>query len=158
MTMDMKDMVTALASMPDEERRTMMTDRLTMFAEMPDADREGAMRQMMEAVGALSSDGQRTMIKARTEVLADLPDATRQKLMGTHMMIMMAMPPERMMAEMETVKSIVPQLTKERRAIAMKMMESMQMPRSGGAMAQTQARAQRADSPPPRRPAWWKFW
>jgi Protein of unknown function (DUF3106) len=158
MTMDMKDMVAALAGMPEEQRRTMMAERLAMFAEMPDTDREGAMRQMSEAVQALPSNDQRALIKTRTEILADLPEATRQKLMGTHMKAMMAMPPEAMMAEMKTVESITPQLTKERQAIVMKMMESMPMPETAGAMAGMQPGQSGGASLAPRRRAWWKFW
>lgn len=160
MTMDMGDMVTALAGMPDDQRRTMMTERLEMFAEMEDADREGAMGQMMEAVGTLPDGDQRKLIKTRTEVLADLPEASREKLMGTHMKLMMAMPQEGMMAEMETIKSIVPELTDRRQAVVMKMMEAMPMPGGDGmGMSQgTQARQPVGAASQPGRRAWWRFW
>lgn len=159
MTMDMKDMVTALVGMPEDGRRKMMTDRLEMFAEMKDADREGAMGQMMEAVGPLPRGDQRKIIKTRTEVLADLPERTRQTLMGTHIKLMMAMPQERMMAEMETIKSIVPELTDRRGAIVMKMMEAMPMPGGNGmGMSHAPASPGAPAALASRRRSWWRFW
>ncbi|MBI2172393.1 MAG: hypothetical protein HYU30_10350, partial [Chloroflexi bacterium] len=103
MAMDMKDMVRALASMPEGQRKTMMGERLKMFAEMGDADRARAMQQMMEAVETLSEPDVRKMIKTRTEILCEVPDKTRMTLMQTHMGLLQKMPPERAMMEMKTI-------------------------------------------------------
>ena len=71
MSMNISDMVNALAGMPDDKRKTMMTDRLNMFAEMPDEQRKTAMTGMILAVANLPEDGRKKLVKTRTECLCE---------------------------------------------------------------------------------------
>ena len=135
MTMDMNDMAKALAGMPDEQRETMMRERLTMFAEMPDAERRGAMGAMVDAVGTLDDDSKRKLIKTRTALLADFPEGQRKTLMMTHMDILKTKPQQQMMAEMQLVQSIIPELSASQRQVIEQAMKMMPMP----AMADTGA-------------------
>lgn len=162
MAMDMKDMVKALATMPEEQRKTMMRGRLQMFSEMTDADRGKAMQMMMEAVGTLPETDIRKLIKTRTELLCDLPDQTRMKLMQTHMGLLQKMPPEKAQMEMKLIQAITPELKPDHQRQVMEMMKMMPMPAMGGTREREPvgvgARPRPAAVPSHRKAPWWKFW
>ena len=154
MAMDMNDMVKALAGMPEEQRETMMRERLTMFAEMPDAERRQAMGAMVAAADTLDDDGKRKLIKSRTALLADFPEGQRKALMMTHMDIMKTKPQQQMMAEMQLVQSIVPELSASQRQVIEQAMKMMPMP----AMAGMGAMEAEGTAPSPPRRRWWQLW
>ena len=158
--MNMKDMVKALAGMPDDQRQTMMTERLGMFAEMEDKERGDAMQMMMSGVGSLGEADQRKMIKTRTIILAGMPPEKRMKLMKTHMGLMEQMP-EKAMAEMQMVQSILPELAKKDREVMQEMMNSMPMPAMGGGgmeEAMTGPGPARTATASAQSKSWWEFW
>lgn len=126
MEMNMQDMVAALATMPEDKRKTMMTERLDMFYGMPEEQRKQGMSGMIQAVGALSDADQRKLVKTRTECLCDFSDEKRNALMGAHMGILQSLGEQARMKEMQTIQSIVPELSPENQAVVKGMMEKMQ--------------------------------
>ncbi|MDE1852848.1 MAG: hypothetical protein KGI38_03765 [Thaumarchaeota archaeon] len=106
----MDDMVKMLASAPEAQRRDMIKTRLSSFAQMNDEERANGMKMMIGAVQKLDQEGIRELTYSRLEALAeDFDPATRKKLMGTHMMVVMGLPKEQMMAELNAVVSAMGQ-------------------------------------------------
>ncbi len=129
--MNMEDMVGALASMNEEKRKTMMSERLEMFANLSEGERRDSMKQMMGAVGKLGESDKRKLIKSRTIILCEMSDTDRKKLMGAHMEIMKGMGQDKMMGEMKIIQSIMPELSQEHQKILEGMMKMMPMPSMG---------------------------
>lgn len=128
MGMDMRSMAAALAQLPEDQRRTMLRERLEMFAAMNDLERASAMRQMMEAVGSLSHEDIKKLFHARYEILFELPEDKRMKLMQTHMGLVQQMGPEKARMEMEITQEIAPTLSARAREGVEQMMKMMPMP------------------------------
>jgi uncharacterized protein YbjQ (UPF0145 family) len=151
--MNMADIVRALAAMPEAQRKTMMQERLAMFAEMGDAERRQAMRQMIEAVNGLPQADVRKLVKTRTEILAGFPVRTRETLMKTHMAVLQALPKEAMMAEMQLVQSIIPELLPSDRQVMEDAMKMMPMPAMAGTASMTGRTVEQRAATPQATPA-----
>lgn len=131
MAMDMRSMAAALAQLPEDQRKTMLRERLDMFAAMNDQERAGAMRQMMEAVGSLPRDDIKKLLRTRTEILFEFPENRRMKLMQTHMGLLQQMGMERAKMEMDLIGEIAPTLSPAAQRGVQEMMKMMPM---GGGM------------------------
>lgn len=106
----MESMVRMLADAPEAQRREMIKTRLISFADMNDSERLNSMRVMMAAAQKLDGEAVRRLTYSRLESLAeDFDPATRKKLMGTHMMMLMGLPKEQMMSEMNAMISVMGQ-------------------------------------------------
>lgn len=106
----MESMVKMLAEAPESQRRQMIKTRLSSFAGMNDADRVNAMKAMISTVQKLQPEAQRKVTFTRLESLAeDFDSPTRKKLMGTHMMVLMSLPKEQMMADINAMVSAMGQ-------------------------------------------------
>lgn len=121
----MIDMMKAMAGLGDEQRKTLLGERLRMFAEMPETQRTQAMREMMSALVTLPREGQKKLIATRLAVLMELPDAQREKLMATHMQLMSGMPAEAQMGELQIVNELVDALPPQTRTEAGAKMSGM---------------------------------
>jgi len=132
MTMD--DMVDALATMDEKQRKAMMAARLDAFAGMPEQERRTAMEMMMRAVGSLSERDARKLVKTRTTIICELPDAKRDVLMGSHMSVLQKLGGKFMMTDMNLVESVMPELSSRHQLMVKEMMKMMNMPsmKSGG--------------------------
>jgi len=153
--MDMKSMAAALASMPEDQRKTMLRERLLMFAEMPDERRAEAMRQMMESVSVLPRQDIRKLFKTRFDILFELPESTRMKLMQTHMALLQQMGMDKMRDEMQLVQELMPELSMATRQGVEQMMKMMPMPAmSMGSGARATAGAVQAAGEPAQLAGW----
>jgi hypothetical protein len=105
-----ESMVRMLAQLPEQQQREMIKTRLATFAEMRDEERVSAMKAMATALQKLDQASQRKLTYARLEALAEnFDDGTRKKLMGTHMQALMGLPKEQMMADLNTMVSVMGQ-------------------------------------------------
>jgi len=106
----MDSMVRTLAGLDEGPRREMIRTRLSSFAAMNDQERANAMKMMISAVQNLDQESIKKLTYTRMEALAEDFDApTRRKLMGTHMMVVMDLPKERMMGELNAMVSAMGQ-------------------------------------------------
>jgi hypothetical protein len=103
-------MVRSLAQMPEPQRREMMRTRLGSFDQMSEGDRTRAMQAMMQATRALDPEAMKRLTITRLESLAeDFDPAGRARLMTTHMKILMGMPPQVMLADLNLTLSVMGQ-------------------------------------------------
>lgn len=124
----MESMVKMLAQAPEEQRREMIRTRLSSFAEMRDSERVDAMKMMLHALQKLGSEDLKKITYTRLEALAEDFDAsTRKKLMGAHMMVLMGLPKEQMMADVSAMVSVMSQCHDKCRMSIMGTMKELMM-------------------------------
>jgi hypothetical protein len=121
----MQEMVRALASLPEEQRRTLMASRLELFAEMEEAERRRSMAEMIEAIMGLSDEERRRLFRTRLEVLAGFPEDKRMKLIQTHMTILQEKGPTAVQQEMQTIHGLLGELSLAAREFVQKLMAQM---------------------------------
>lgn len=124
----MIDMVKAMASLAEAQRKTMLGERLRMFAEMSDAERARMMKEMMSALVTLPREDQKKLIGTRLAVLMELDDASRMKVMNTHMQLMSKMPEQAQTGEVEIINELMDQMPEPARATAKAKMGDMMVP------------------------------
>jgi hypothetical protein len=108
MSETMEAMVRMLAQLPEKQQRDMITSRLAAFADMGDEERLNAMKSMIVALQKMDTESQRKLTYARLEALAEsFDDGTRKKLIGTHMLALMGLPKEQMMADLNIMVSVM---------------------------------------------------
>lgn len=117
MAIDMRAVIGVLAELPEEQRRTMLRERLQLYAGMNETERATAMRQLIEAVSALSRDDAKKILASRAEVLAEFPEATRSAILKTHTILLQQLP-EAAKLERELTAELASSLSPEAQRLA----------------------------------------
>jgi hypothetical protein len=133
----MEAMVRMLAQAPESQRRETIRTRLSTFLGMNDSERADAMKMMMAALQKLDPGDLKKITYTRLEALAeDFDPAARKRLMGTHMMVLMGLPKEQMMADINAMVSVMGQCHEQCRMKIMGTMRElmMEMPQDKRAM------------------------
>jgi flagellar motor component MotA len=128
---DMRGMVRMLARAPEEQRRTMLADRLAVFARQSENQRAGAMRMMLDAALELPDDDYRRLAGSRMQVLMGLAPDEQMTLMRTHLSVLEDLAPEKRAKEMSTMKALTAEMPAERRKMVAAMMEKLGMKLDG---------------------------
>lgn len=123
----MEDMVRSLAALPDEQRRTMLRDRLDLFYEQPEGERKRGMEAMVRALEALSPEDRQKLVRSRLECLCEFPATKREALMRTHMAVLQAVPEATRMVDMGAMKAAIPTLSPANQATIREAMAKLGM-------------------------------
>ena len=121
----MDQMVRMLAAAPDDQRTTMLGDRLTVFAEQDEASREHAMTGMLAAALQLPDDDYQKIATARFKALNGFDADTRMTLMKSHAAVVKSLPADQRQREMKAMKQIVFALPEAERGQVMTMMQNL---------------------------------
>ncbi len=121
----MFEMVKILAEMPEEQRRSVLRERLRMFALMLEGERKRAMRTMLEALLRLPDDELAPVVLTRTRLLSELPERTRRALLQTHVAVLNEFPDADREREWRFVMRAVSRLPAEKRLFFERMIQSM---------------------------------
>jgi hypothetical protein len=121
----MEDMVRALAQAPEDQRKTMLRDRLNTFLSAPEKEAKESMKTMLNALQKLPEDGRRRLVKSRTECLCEFPENERSKLMGIHMAATSEVSSDVAMTDMQATEAIVPELSQPHQQIVKMALQRM---------------------------------
>ena len=77
----MEDMVKMAAESSEEERKTILTQRLNMLAEMPPEQCATSIADLLKGVAKLDSAKRKAFIKTRWGVIFALPEAKRKAIL-----------------------------------------------------------------------------
>lgn len=125
--MDMTPMVEMLAGASEEQRRTMLRDRMAVFASQDDDTRLKGMSAMLKAGLTLPADDYTRIASSRLGVLMELEPQERMKLMQTHAVAVKQLDDTRRAKEMSAMKAAVGALPADRREMVMGMMKQLGM-------------------------------
>jgi len=122
---NMDQMVSMLASAPEEKRTEMLGDRLAVFASQDDVTRERAMKGMLVAALKLPEGEYQKVAASRFKAVMGLDEDTRMTLMKSHAATVKSLPPEQQQKEMKAMKQIVSGLPEDKRGQVMTMMQNL---------------------------------
>lgn len=120
----MDDMVRMLATVSEDQRKTMMKGRIQMFLSMPEEQRQLAIRGMLTALNKLPSDQKKHMIRTRTEIIGELAEDQRRTIMKSRMATMRNLR-EIDMADMQAVEQVMMEVPEGPRMAFMRTMKEL---------------------------------
>ncbi|MFV1991502.1 MAG: hypothetical protein ACC652_12265 [Acidimicrobiales bacterium] len=121
----MDEMVRMLVAAPEDERVSILNDRLAVFADLEPGPREESMRGMLVAALKLPDDEYQKIAAARFKTLQSFPSNTQTMLMKSHAAVVNALPGDQRAKEMTAMNKVVSGLPEDKRAQTMKMMQNL---------------------------------
>lgn len=127
MSQEMIDqMVASVTALPNDQRKTMMKDRMTMIMEMPDEKMKmQALKMMNRALHKLSDQDLMKMLRTRLDLLYEMSQMMREKALMSieaNKAILMQIPEKDMMREAGIMKKLIQELPTDRRTVIESMM------------------------------------
>lgn len=78
----MEDMIRSMADAPDDQRRSMIKERLMTFLSQEESERQAGQKELIQMLSRLSTEQRERFIQTRTEIVAsDLDEGQRKTLM-----------------------------------------------------------------------------
>lgn len=81
MDSNMDEMIKMLADLPEDQRRTMITERLKMIAGQPDEQRFQSVKRIVMAASKLKKDKWAGFVVTRTHAIMDLEPSARKAIL-----------------------------------------------------------------------------
>ncbi len=110
----MEDMIRSMADAPDDQRKSMIKERLMTFLTQEESDRQSGQKELMEMLSRLSPEQRERFVKTRTEIIAsELDEEQRKKLMTSRFMAGKTAAEGANQADMMAIFKAIPSLTDE---------------------------------------------
>jgi hypothetical protein len=80
MSEELESMVKMLSDSPEDQRKSMITERFKMIASQPDEQRVGTVGGLVLAISKLETRKRKEFVRTRTNAVAELPAETRKTI------------------------------------------------------------------------------
>ena len=77
----MEDMIRSMADAPDDQRKSMIRERLMTFLSQEENERQSGQKELIEMLSRLAPEQRERFVRTRTEIIAELDEEQRKKLM-----------------------------------------------------------------------------
>ncbi len=121
----MDQMVRMMARASEDQRTSMLGDRVAVFAEQDEATRERGMKGMLVAALQLPDDDYQKIAASRFKAISALAADTQMSLMKSHAAVVKSLPADQQHKEMKAMKQVVSSLPDEKRGQVMSMMQKL---------------------------------
>jgi len=122
---NMDQMVHMLVGASEDQRTSMLSDRLAVFAGQDEAMRKRGMKGMLVAALQLSEDDYQKIAASRFKAMSGLGADTQMMLMKSHAAVVKSLPTDQQGKEMKAMKQVVSSLPEAKRGQAMAMMQNL---------------------------------
>ncbi len=121
----MDQMVRMMAKAPEDQRSSMLGDRVAVFAGQDQSTRERGMKSMLVAALELPKDDYQKIAASRFKAMSALAAETQMSLMKSHAAVVKSLPADQQQKEMKAMKQIVSSLPEDKRVQVVSMMENL---------------------------------
>ncbi|MHA2163675.1 MAG: hypothetical protein ACXAEB_14105 [Candidatus Thorarchaeota archaeon] len=145
------DMVKMLADAPEEQRKTMVTERLKMIAGQPEEQRVQGVKGIVLAGAKLPKKKMMGFIKTRTEAMAELPPDSKGPIMVARVKAGKDLPEDVNMQDMKLIMMTISEWPPEK---AKMFKENLAKVFSDLGMKMPEMKAEKAEEKPKKKSRW----
>ena len=100
MSQELESMVKMLSDSPEDQRKSMITERFKMIASQPDEQRVGTVKGLVVAISKLDDRKRKEFVRTRTNAVAELPTETRKTIQASRVKAGATLPQDLNMRDM----------------------------------------------------------
>ncbi len=155
---NMDDMIRMLADAPEDQRKTMLSERIKMIAAQTEPQRVEAVKDILIGVSKLDSKKRKDFVRTRTNLIVEAPADMRKTIQQARIKAGGLVPEDVNQSDMMAILEVCQEWPAQKHQMFLQNLGSsfkelgMQMPDVNSMMRKMQETREELRKP------WWKFW